>query len=78
MEQSPANRAHAIRKAPSGCISASQMDELLSVSQFAAIARVTPQAVRKMIAKGRLRSAKVGQQHVIVRDELARYLAERR
>ena len=54
------------------------MDELLSVSQFAAIARVTPQAVRKMIAKGRLRSAKVGQQHVIVRDELARYLAERR
>ncbi len=54
------------------------MDELLSVSQFAAMAKVTPQAVRKMIAEGRLRAAKVGQQHVIVRDELARYLAERR
>ena len=59
-------------------MSIGQMDELLSVSQFAAMARITPQAVRKMIAKGRLRAAKVGQQHVIVRDELARYLAERR
>ena len=61
-------------KAPS----AARMDELLSVSQFAAIAKVTPQAVRKMIAKGRLRAAKVGQQHVIVREELSRYLSERR
>ena len=57
---------------------ATRMDELLSVSQFAAIANITPQAVRKMIAKGRLRAAKVGQQHVIVRDELARYLGQRR
>ena len=53
------------------------MDELLSVSQFASIAKITPQAVRKMIAEGRLRAAKVGQQHVIVRDELARYLTHR-
>ena len=61
-----------------GRVSAGQMDELLSVSQFAAMARVTPQAVRKMIAKGRLRAAKIGQQHVIVRDELTRYLTQRR
>ena len=72
MDQSP-DRTSRI-KAPS----AARMDELLSVSQFAAIAKITPQAVRKMIAKGRLRAAKVGQQHVIVRDELARYLSERR
>ena len=57
---------------------ATRMDELLSVSQFAAMAKVTPQAVRKMIAEGRLRAAKVGQQHVIVREELSRYLSERR
>ena len=54
-----------------------RMDELLSVSQFASIAKITPQAVRKMIAEGRLRAAKVGQQHVIVRDELTRYLTQR-
>ena len=54
------------------------MENLLSVSQFASLARVTPQAVRKMIAEGRLRAAKVGQQHVIVREELSRYLSERR
>ena len=69
----PSNRTPNI-KAPS----AARMDELLSVSQFASIAKITPQAVRKMIAEGRLRAAKVGQQHVIVRDELARYLAERK
>ena len=56
---------------------AARMDELLSVSQFASIAKITPQAVRKMIAEGRLRAAKVGQQHVIVRDELTRYLTQR-
>ena len=56
---------------------ATRMDELLSVSQFASIAKITPQAVRKMIAEGRLRAAKVGQQHVIVRDELTRYLTQR-
>ena len=73
MNQSAANRTHNI-KAPS----AARMDELLSVSQFASIARITPQAVRKMIAEGRLHAAKVGQQHVIVREELSRYLSERR
>ena len=57
--------------------STARMDELLSVSQFASIAKITPQAVRKMIAEGRLRAAKVGQQHVIVRDELTRYLTQR-
>ena len=67
-----------IRNTSSGRMSAHQMDDLLSVSQFATLARVTPQAVRKMIAQGRLRAAKVGQQHVIVREELARYLGQRR
>ena len=67
-----------IRNTSSGRMSAHQMDDLLSVSQFASIAKITPQAVRKMIAEGRLRAAKVGQQHVIVRDELTRYLTQRR
>lgn len=78
MKQSTVNRAQDVKESLSGRPSAKQMEDLLSVSQFAAIARVTPQAVRKMIAKGRLRSAKVGEQHVIVRDELTRYLAVRR
>ena len=51
--------------------------DLLSVSQFADEARITPQAVRKMIAEDRLRAQKVGEQHVISRDELNRYLSER-
>lgn len=78
MEQPSANRAQDVRRGSSGRTSASQLEDLLSVSQFAAMARVTPQAVRKMITEGRLRAAKVGQQHVIVRNELTRYLAQRR
>ncbi len=78
MEPPATNRTHDTRKTAFGRPSATQMDELLSVSQFAAIARITPQAVRKMIARGRLQAGRVGQQHVIVRDELARYLAKRR
>ena len=50
--------------------------DLLSVSQFADEARITPQAVRKMIAEERLRAKKVGEQHVISRAELNRYLSE--
>lgn len=47
----------------------------LSVTMFAKEAGVTPQAVRKMISEGRLTSRKVGEQHVILREELNRYLA---
>jgi len=49
----------------------------LSVTMFAKEAGVTPQAVRKMISEGRLTSRKVGEQHVILIEELNRYLAER-
>lgn len=56
---------------------AEEQTELLSVSQFADEAQITPQAVRKMIAEGRLRASKIGEQHAISRDELDRYLAER-
>ncbi len=48
---------------------------VLSVSQFADAAGVTPQAVRKMISEGRLKAAKVGEQHVIAKAELNEYLA---
>lgn len=58
-------------------VSVEAEEDLLSVSQFADEARITAQAVRKMIAEERLRAKKVGEQHVISRDELNRYLAER-
>ena len=45
----------------------------LSVSQFAKEARVTPQAVRKMISERRLNAKKVGEQYIIDREELKRY-----
>ncbi len=46
----------------------------ISVSEFAHEAGVTPQAVRKMIAEGRLHAKMLGNQYVIERDELYRYL----
>ncbi len=58
-------------------VSFEEREHLLSVTQFADEARITQQAVRKMIAEGRLCAKKVGEQHVISRDELNRYLAER-
>lgn len=49
----------------------------LSVSQFAKEARITPQAVRKMIGERRLSAKKVGEQYIIDRDELKRYLGNK-
>lgn len=46
----------------------------LSVSQFAREAQITPQAVRKMISERRLEAVKLGEQYVIRREELVRYL----
>ena len=46
----------------------------LSVSQFAEEAKITPQAVRKMINEQRLTASKLGEQYVIPREELNRYL----
>ena len=58
-------------------VSFEERERLLSVTQFSDEAHITQQAVRKMIAEGRLRAQKIGEQHVISRDELNRYLAER-
>lgn len=46
----------------------------LTVSEFAGEARVTPQAVRKMIAEDRLFASMAGNQYLIKREELNRYL----
>ena len=51
--------------------------ELLSVTQFADEADITTQAVRKMIAEGRLEAHKIGEQHVIYREKLNEYLSNR-
>lgn len=51
--------------------------EMLSVTQFADQAGVTPQGVRKMISEGRLNAVKIGEQHIILKSELERYLGER-
>jgi len=58
-------------------VSFQELERLLSVTQFSEEADITQQAVRKMIAEGRLRAQKIGEQYVISRDELNRYLAER-
>ena len=55
-------------------ISTDEFPEALSVAQFAEEACVTPQAVRKMISETRLRARKLGEQYIILRDELNRYL----
>lgn len=49
----------------------------LSVTQFAKEARITPQAVRKMISERRLNAKKVGEQYIIDREELRRYFENR-
>lgn len=51
--------------------------ELLSVTQFADEAKITPQAVRKMIAERRLNAEKIGEQYVISREKLTDYLLGR-
>ncbi len=46
----------------------------LTVTEFAEEARITPQAVRKMISEERLEAAKMGHQYLIQKEELFRYL----
>jgi excisionase family DNA binding protein len=46
----------------------------MSVTEFAKEARITRQAVVKMITGGRLKAQKVGEQYVIDSEELVRYL----
>ena len=58
-------------------VTTEQCKSLLSVSEFATEAGVTPQAVRKMIAEDRLSAERIGEQYVISREELSRYLSSR-
>lgn len=51
-----------------------QKQKFLSVSEFAKEAHITPQAVRKMISEKRLNANRLGEQYVIDREELNRYL----
>jgi excisionase family DNA binding protein len=46
----------------------------MSVTEFAKEARISRQAVVKMISGGRLRAKKVGEQYIIDSGELIRYL----
>lgn len=46
----------------------------MSVTEFAKEARISRQAVVKMITGGRLRAQKIGEQYSIGPEELARYL----
>lgn len=46
----------------------------MSVTEFAKEARISRQAVVKMITGGRLKAQKVGEQYIIDPEELARYL----
>lgn len=48
--------------------------DTLTVTEFAEEARVTTQAVRKMISEERLKAAKMGNQYLIQKEELFRYL----
>ncbi len=59
---------------PMSSFTAKAAENVLSVSQFAKEARITTQAVRKMIAEGRLHARKLGKQHTIPIEELHRYL----
>lgn len=51
--------------------------EYLSVTQFANLCTITPQAVRKMISGMRLEAVKMGEQYMIPYSELNRYLSLR-
>jgi len=46
----------------------------MSVTEFANEARISRQAVVKMISVGRLKAQKVGEQYIINSEELTRYL----
>lgn len=46
----------------------------ISVTEFAHEARITRQAVVKMISSGRLKAQRVGEQYIIDSEELVRYL----
>ena len=59
---------------PSSSYAAKSSEKVLTVSQFADEAKISPQAVRKMIAEGRLLANKVGKQHTVPIAELYRYL----
>ena len=58
-------------------ISREEVSDLLSVTQFADEADISTQAVRKMIAEGRLEAQKIGEQYVIHREKLSEYLTSR-
>ena len=47
--------------------------EEISVSEFAREAGITSQAVRKMIAEGRLQAKRLGNQYAIKREDLYKY-----
>lgn len=51
--------------------------DVLSVSEFAREASVTPQAVRKMINENRITAFRIGEQYVIEKNELFKYLGEK-
>lgn len=46
----------------------------MSVTEFAREAKVSRQAVVKMITGGRLKAQKIGEQYIIGSEELSRYL----
>jgi hypothetical protein len=80
LTQTAATDLNADREKPSVTVlplrtsSEESLEPVLSVTQFALEAGVTPQAVRKMIAEGRLKASKIGNQHSIPVGELVRYL----
>ena len=51
--------------------------DYLTVPEFARLAGVTDQAVRKAIAEKRIKAEKVGRQWLIKKRELKTYLVER-
>jgi excisionase family DNA binding protein len=53
------------------------LPSFLTVTQFAREARITPQAVRKMIIERRVNAKKMGEQYIISREELSHYLKVR-
>ena len=59
---------------PTSSFTAKSSGKVLTVTQFADEAKISPQAVRKMIAEGRLMATKVGNQHTVPIAELHRYL----
>ncbi len=46
----------------------------MSVTEFASEAKISRQAVVKMISSGKVRAQKIGEQYIINSEELVRYL----